>query len=410
MKGNDKFIPVLLGGDLNAYSMAMAFAASFGSVSEVFARERLAVTDLSSYINLHTVKELDDCNYAVPALIDFANQRKDERLLLIPCADWYVEMLEYARDALAEHFYFNIPDFEVWRAVSDKSSFTALMNKYGIPHPKTEIFDEKFTDFQNRGMKMQPPFVLKPSDSSEYWRNKFDGMKKVYFTDSLDEALKIGKMIYASGYTGKLLLQEYIAAQREGSASDASTLTVYMNGRSKAVRAVLGDILLEERGATSRGNYSAIVTRALDGISYSLIDMLQDIGYTGIANFDILRSRGQSYCLELNPRQGRSCDYVRCAGINLAQLLVSDMNAETVKPKFDYKDGVWRCVSKRTVVKNAADKSLLKKALMLEKLHRGISVYDMKIDRSFERMIYVGAHLYREGRRYKKLMRDGVGY
>ena len=173
----EKITPVLLGGDLNAYSMAMSFADAFGVVSEAFAKERLAITDLSSYINLHTVRGLDDCNIAVPELLRFAKSRKNDRLILVPCADWYVEMLEYARDALTGHFYFNVPDFEIWRAVSDKSSFMHLMDKYGVPHPKTEIFDSKFTDFQKRGIKMRPPFVLKPADSSEYWRNPFAEMK-----------------------------------------------------------------------------------------------------------------------------------------------------------------------------------------------------------------------------------------
>ena len=139
-KKHERLTPVLLGGDLNAYSMARSFFDAEGVTSEVFTREKLAVTNLSSYINTHVVKELDDCNVAVPELQSFAKSRGGETLL-VPCADWYVEMLEYARDALTGHFYFNIPRFELWRAVSDKSSFTELMDKYGIPHPKTEIFD-----------------------------------------------------------------------------------------------------------------------------------------------------------------------------------------------------------------------------------------------------------------------------
>ena len=67
----EKITPVLLGGDLNAYSMAMSFADARGEVSEVFARERRAVADLSSYINFHTVKDLNDCNVAVPELLFF---------------------------------------------------------------------------------------------------------------------------------------------------------------------------------------------------------------------------------------------------------------------------------------------------------------------------------------------------
>ena len=404
---NERITPVLLGGDLNAYSMATSFADAYGVVSEVFSREKLAITDLSSYINNHTVEGLDDLEVAVPLLLSFAKSRVGERLLLVPCADWYVEMLEYAADALTGHFYFNIPSFEIWRAVSDKASFTALMDKYGIPHPKTEIFDSSFKDFQRRCIGMRPPFVLKPSDSSEYWRNPFPDMQKVYFPTSLGEAKRIGEKIYASGYSGKLLLQEYISGEGAEAAS-ASTLTVYMSKKGKAVRAVLGDILLEELGPTARGNYSAIVTRALDPLSYALIEMLEGIKYTGIANFDILSEGGKSYCLELNPRQGRSFDYTRCAGVNLAKLLVMDMNGESVKADFEYPDGVWRAVKRRTVEKYSHEPALLKKAMTLEKNGARVTAYGGRGERGLQRRIYVFIHMQREDRRYRKYTRENA--
>ncbi len=400
--------PVLLGGDLNAYSMAKSFADAFGAVSEAFMREKLAVTELSSYINTHLVRGLNDCNIAVPELISFAKSRKGERLLLIPCADWYVEMLEYAADALTEHFYFHIPSFEVWRAVSDKASFTRLMEKYKISHPKTEIFDKGFPDFQNKGMKMRPPFVLKPSDSSEYWRNPFPNMRKVYFPASLDEAKRIGERIYASGYGGKILLQEYVGGDYESRRAYASTLTVYMNRDGKAVRAVLGDVLLEELGPTARGNYSAIVTRPLDALSRSLISMLEGIKYTGIANFDILSDGTNKYCLELNPRQGRSFDYLRSAGVNLAELLVADMLGKKIKPCFEYPDGVWRAVRRRTVSKHSSEASLLKKAMNLEKRGAGIYAYDPRGEKNIQRRFYVFLHMQREERRYRRYIKEEV--
>ena len=403
---NENIVPVLLGGDLNAYSMAMSFARECGAVSEVFARDKLAMTELSSFINLHVVKNLDDCNVAVPVLTDFAKANKEKRLILIPCADWYVEMLEYARDILSEYFYFHIPSFEIWKTVSNKASFTALLDKYSISHPKTEIFDEKFTDFQKRGAKMRPPFVLKPADSSEYWRNAFSGMKKVYFPASLGEALQIGKRIYSSGYSDKLILQEYVG-EAGGKSAESSVLTVYSNKDGKAVRAVLGDVLLEELGPTARGNYSAIVTRPLDDMAYKLIDLLDGIGYNGVANFDILRSDGKSYCLELNARQGRSFDYIRCAGVSLSKLLLSDMRAEKTEESFSYDEGVWRSVGKRTLIRYAGNKGLLKKALSLEKNGFFATPYDFSCEKKISRKFYVMAHLYREKKRYAKFEREG---
>lgn len=398
----EKVTPVLLGGDLNAYSLAASFADAEGLISVCFARDKLAMCDLSSLTELHAIEELDDVNVAVPALLSFAEKRKSERLLLVPCADWYVELVEYARDTLSGSYYFHIPDFEIWKTASDKASFTKIMDKYGIEHPKTEIFDEKLEGLERRCADMKPPFVLKPSDSSEYWRNKFDGMKKVYFPDSLDEARRIAKIIYGSGYSGKILLQEYVG-NKAGGSSAASVLTVFCDDSGSVRRAVLGDVLLEELGGTARGNYSAIVTRELDSISYKIIAMLEGIGYTGIANFDILRDGERSYCLELNPRQGRSFDYLRASGVNIAELLLMQMRGEEITRDFKYPSGFWRSVSKKTVMKHAADRGLLKTALQLEKRGRYKTPYDLRGDRGFARRLYVAVHLLREGRRYKAL-------
>ena len=395
-------MPVLLGGDLNAYSMAMSFARAAGVVSHVFAREKLAMTDTSSFIKLHSVKDLDDYNVAVPVLLNFAKEHKGERLLLIPCADWYMEMLEYARDALHGHFYFFIPDFEIWRTTSDKATFLSILSSYGIPHPRTEIFDERMQGFQKKGQLLVPPFVVKASDSSEYFRHPFKKMKKVYFTHSLHESRQIIEKIYSSGYSGKVLLQEYVKERGIAREPTASVLTTYSNKHGQVIRAVLGDVLLEERGDTSRGNYSAIVTRPLDDISMKLIRMLEGIGYTGIANFDILTSGTKSFCLELNPRQGRSFDYVRGSGMNIAELLIAEMENRNIPESFKYPECFWRAVSRRTAIRHATHKGLLNKALMLEKNGRATTPYDFKKDFGMRRRLYVMAHLLRYEKRFRQ--------
>ncbi len=405
MKADKPITPVLLGGDLNAYSMAASFMRAYGVRSYVFAREKLAMVSTSSFLELYKVPNLDDCNIAVKMLTDFAKEHRGERLLLIPCADWYLEMLEYARDVLHGHFFFHIPDFEIWRATSDKASFLKILEKYGIDHPKTEIFRENDVDYDIRCKYMTPPFVVKPSDSSEYWRHSFEGMKKVYLADTLAEVRKICDKIFGAGYGGKMLVQEYISAKKS---VPSSVLTTYSDKSATVTRAVLGDVLLEECAPTARGNYSAIVTKKLDGISQKLIKMLEGIGYTGIANFDIISDGKRKYCLELNARQGRSFDYLRAAGIELAALLGSEMNGGNSAPHFEYKEGVWRCVSFSTVKRFSDNEGLLKKAEMIRKRRGDVTPYDNFTEKNLKRKLYVAVHLYRQGKNYKRYKRGNA--
>lgn len=402
-------LPVLLGGDLNAYSMATSFARFCGVRSAVFSRERLAITDLSQYTDLHIVPRLDDCNYAVPALLEFAAKNKEKRLLLVPCADWYMEMLEYARDALVGHFSFFIPDFEVWRTVSDKSSFLKIMDNYGVTHPKTKIFDAKMDAFDKTCSDMAPPFVVKPGDSVEYWKYPFEGMKKVYFVDTLSEARKICQRIFSYGYRGTVLIQEYIG--RLSTRPLASVLTTFSDNNGRVIRAVLGDVLLEERGERARGNYSAILTRRLDGICEKIINMLNAIKYTGVANLDILYHDNGGYCLELNPRQGRSFDYVRGAGVNLAMLLSGAVAGSFPEPCFSYPEVLWRSVSRGTLTKYTHERGLYLKARELERQGKVITPYDYEGDGRILRRLYVMTHLRREDMRYKRQNKEfGVCY
>ena len=130
--------------------------------------------------------------------------------------------------------------------------------------------------------------------------------------------------------------------------------------------------------------------------------MLEKIKYTGIANFDILSYGGKSYCLELNPRQGRSFDYLRCAGVSLAKLLLADMKCERIDSDFKYRDGVWRCVSKRTLQRHSKDRDLLKRAIALEREGAGYYAYDSRRDKGVRRRAYVFLHMQREEKRYKR--------
>ena len=111
MKNHEKHIvPVLLGADLNAYSVALAFHEAFGVTSRVFGRYRCGATENSSFIKTHICSGIDDVRIAIPELLKFADDNPGGELFLIPCADWYVAMLESVRDMLFGIYNIYIPN------------------------------------------------------------------------------------------------------------------------------------------------------------------------------------------------------------------------------------------------------------------------------------------------------------
>ena len=407
---NNVITPVILGGDLGAYSMARSFAEGLGVFSYVFARDRLAICETSSFINLTVVKNLDDPNVAVSVLIDFAKEHTNEALMLIPTADWYMEMLQYSRETLSKYYNFSIPDFEIWRAFTEKSSFYEILSANGVSYPKTVSFSGvEIEKIKKSEFVLKPPYVLKPSDSALYWKNSFEGMQKVYFPYSKEDVCLISEKIFASGYEGKIIVQERLLdTDDEGFVSEprAMVLTTFSDHSGRVVRAALGEILLEEDAPTARGNYSAIVTAPLNDFCQKLIGLLEKYRYHGIANFDILEVGGKYFCLELNARSGRSSDYVRAAGINLANALVKDALGIRMEKIFNYDSILWSAVPLNCLYKRPRDKTLLCRAESLIAEGMYSSPFDSELDRGFLRRIYVMIHLRRQAKLYTKYSRE----
>lgn len=396
MKKHEKSIlPVLLGGDLNAYSVALAFREAFGVSSHAFVRYKCGATENSRFIKTHAVAEADDARVAVPELLRLAAEHSDAELYLVPCADWYVELLEDAKDALSDIYNIHIPRRNIWSGLKDKCSFYGIMNKSKLPYPRFISFGVGEPITEKKLSEIKYPAVLKPSDSTEYWRHPFPDMQKVYFPENAGEACGIIYRIFDAGYGGRVIVQN-----RVGSTANNRVLTTFSDNGGRVVRAVFGEVILEETGRTSYGNHSAIITLPLDELCFKLIDLLNGLGYTGIANFDIMKDGAEEYVLEVNTRQGRSCDYLRAAGVNMAELLVLTASGEKIQPCFLYPEIYWHYPPHRTVLRYCHPR-FSERAERLNKAGLGHSPYNNAFERGLRRA-YVMLHNIRLSNSAKK--------
>ena len=134
------------------------------------------------------------------------------------------------------------------------------------------------------------------------------------------------KAIYSSSYQDPLILQEYIP----GDDSHMRVMNCYCGKDRKVKLIALGEALLEEHSPEGIGSYAAIINGYDEELSLRMKRFLEDIGYTGYANFDMkLDPRdGQYKLFEMNLRQGRSSFFVTAAGYNLAKWMVDDILLE----------------------------------------------------------------------------------
>jgi len=394
MKKEKSFTPVLLGADLCAYSVARAFHEYSGAVSHAFGRYKCGITGFSKIVKTHVCAGLDDIKIAGPALFDFADRNKEKRMLLIPCSDLYTEIAAMVAQRFADYYTTVLPRSELRHLLRDKVAFYSVLSEYNIPYPKT-VSMTYFRRNEAEVDRFSYPAVIKPADSAHYWQAcKFPGMRKVYFVKNEAEAKCITEKIYSSGYRGRIAIQERIGYEHAYN----SVLTVFcQNGR--AVRAVYGRVILEEVGITSHGNHAAIITEPINALSEKLIKMLESLSYNGFANFDIISDGEREYVLEVNLRQGRSCDYMRAAGVNIAELLTMAANNEKIEKSFNVGKVYWRYPPHNTV-SALSEKNDAKEAESLREAGLEFSPLEYAVDT--ESSIFRRAYVQYHSRRLEK--------
>ena len=315
---NKDFIPVLMGNDINVYSMARAFYDEYNKKSFVFCKTINGPCQDSDIMTLMADPKMDTKPVFLEKVNQFAREHIDKTILLVGCGDSYVEVISSNLENLENNIVAPYMSFDSIEPLTNKENFYKLCKEFEIDFPATCIanYGEEFT------VSFQAPFVIKAADSVEYWRYPFEGQDKVFIVKSHEALENIVQKIFASGYRKSIIIQEFIP----GNDTNMRVLTCY-SGRDAKVRLMaLGHVLLEEHTPKGIGNHAVILNEYNEELCLKFKNFLEKIRYVGFSNFDIkLDTRDGKYkAFELNPRQGRSNYYVTNSGKNLSKILVDD--------------------------------------------------------------------------------------
>ena len=398
-----KITPVLLGADLNCYAMARAFHEEYGVVSHAFGRYAIGASNYSKIIKFHIVKDIDQSDVMVDTLLAFADEHKDETLVLLGCTDDYAMLIIKNKHRLGDRFIAPYIEPDLADMLVDKADFYAMCDKYGILYPKTVVLTSEYESsvFSPESLGFEYPIIIKPSSSIEYWKHPFDGMKKVYVAKTADEAISIVSEIYASGYSARMILQDMIP----GDDSKMNVLTCYSDKDKKVKLTALGHVLLEEHTPKGLGNHAAILTEYHPELTVKFKEMLEDIGYTGFSNFDIKYDErdGTYRAFEINLRQGRSHYYITAAGYNIARYIVDDYSGKELSPVECDNEHLWHYIPRGVIKKYVHDEDLLRRIDVAIKEKRITSTlwYAPDLVTNPKRLAYVLMHLKNHYKKYK---------
>lgn len=315
-----EFIPLLFAGDINSYSMARAFYEEYKIKSIVCGKYYTGPSCNSKIVDYIVNLEIDKEDTFLEIVNSTAKQYPDKKIVLIGCADNYVALASKLKNQFESNVVVLCVEYSLMRKLTLKESFYKLCREYSLDIPDTFVYSEEMGEEVAHGFDY--PVIVKPSDSVMYFEKKFEGQRKVYKVKSEKELLSVIDLIYSSGYSGKLILQDFIP----GDDTYMYVLTGYSDRRGRVKLMALGHVLREEHTPLGLGNHSVIINDVNEEICRLAQNFLESIGYVGFFNFDIkYDSRDKKYkFFEINTRQGRSNYYVTGAGYNLAKYIVDD--------------------------------------------------------------------------------------
>ena len=374
---NREFIPVLLGGDINTYSVARAFYEQYQVKTYIFGKFPTGPSYNSRIIEYHANPKIDTDDFFLKTVNGFANNHNDKKIILIGCGDSYVALVSKHKAELADNIIAPYIEFELMDSLQQKDTFYKLCEKHGVDYPGTLIYDK--TMGMEFPMNFTFPVILKPSDSISYWEHPFATQNKVYTIKDRPELEKVIGEIYDAGYTDKLVIQDMIPGNDEY----MRVLTCYSNKDGKVKMMCLGHVLLEEHTPHGLGNHALIITEPHAELMENVKNLLEDLNYIGFSNFDIKYDKrdGKYKFFEINTRQGRSNYYVTGSGFNVAKYIVEEyIYGKDQELEIAKEERLWMVVPKAVAFKYVKDEALKAKMRKLLKEKKMVNPVFMKGD------------------------------
>ena len=136
-------LPVILGGDIGAYSLARAFHEAYGIVPLVFSQADCHMCGDSSILVNRVVPHLERPAVLLSTLANTAECFSDRPLLLLGCGDWYVRLIVENRAVLEKSFIIPYIGEDLLNRLTEKDRFYELCAEVGVPAPRTVVFDAR---------------------------------------------------------------------------------------------------------------------------------------------------------------------------------------------------------------------------------------------------------------------------
>lgn len=395
------FLPVILGGDITAYSLVRSFYEEYQIKSLSLNMSQGGPVVMSKLCESIYYPNLESVDVLLPALMQVGEKySKNKKLLVLGCGDWYVRILIENKEMLSKYYIIPYIDEELMNNIVLKDKFYEIIGELGIPYPETFVYDCK--EKTPLDFDFEYPIIAKTANSALYHYAKFEGKKKVFTFDNKEQLEKMLASLATSSYDYKFLIQDRIP----GDDSGMRVLTCYCDRNSVVRFAALGHTLLEEHTPSALGNPCAIINEVDMEVVNQARRFLEHIGYVGYANFDLKYDPrdGKYKFFEINIRLGRSNYYVTGSGFNTVKYLVDDYvyNKDFEGLTVADNEHLFTFVPKYVIKKFVHDEELKARALRLFKEKKVSNPIVYAPDMTMKRRLYAAAYSFNQIKKFNK--------
>lgn len=254
--------------------------------------------------------------------LEFLNQclKRESYVTVIPMDDSAAELVSKYKEQLRKLTNILIPDYTTFNKAYDKNALMGICEDKGYPHPRS--IDLRTADIESLPADIFPA-LIKPNQTSGG-----RGMKLVYSLNELQECLPDIKDLY-----GDCHLQEYI---RQGGRQ--IKVQVFVDNRTGRF---YSSVIHKQRYYPENGGSSCCnITIEDNDLSMLCKHVLDDIGWEGFADFDLIEDPKDGICkiIEINPRIPACIKSAILSGMDYGTM-IADVSANKILREYEYKPG-----------------------------------------------------------------------
>lgn len=313
-----EFLPIILGSDLNTYSIAREIYEAYGIKPAVATSMILLPCIDSKIINFYKKQNFSKDSKVFKEVLDGIyeeNKGKYRKFIIFAPDD---VMRTYALENIEKLCFEPIMPYapiDVIKSLSTKNDFYEKIKDLDLG-PKTIIANKE----NYKDLDYPLDVFIKPDNDVFYKSLDFEGQQKGYHSKSREETLQILERIFNAGYDYNILVQEFV----EGGDGSEYSVEGYRSKNTTSM-SISKNILLDKR-VEWIGNFVA----KIDSDEKILYDygkqIVESLGIYGLFNIDFKKDTrtGKFYAFEVNLRQGRSHYFATLNGVNTSKLAIED--------------------------------------------------------------------------------------